>query len=154
MRTRPTVSKCAADAAFWAEQQKVAITGWLREDLIEGLHHEEHFASIKHRPDHQPLRRMRLKEEFLAVGGGGFKMANRAILPPTSMATFGLEPASFQEIWWDLMANPQAENKGQCPASQVKRRPSATGLLLRTHSDGPVSQTCLLRLLRRELAKR
>jgi hypothetical protein len=40
-----------------------------------------------------------------------------------------------------------------CPASQVKRRPSATGLLLRTHSDGPVSQTCLLRLLRRELLR-
>ena len=31
----------------------------------------------------------------------------------------------------------------KCPASQVKRRPSATGLLLRTHSAGPVSQTCL-----------
>jgi hypothetical protein len=100
MRTRPTVSKCAADAAFWAEQLKVAIPGWLREDLKEGLHQEEHFASIKHRPDHQPLRTMRLKEEFLAVGGGGggFKMANQAILPPTSVATFGLEPASFQEI--------------------------------------------------------
>ena len=30
---------------------------------------------------------------------------------------------------------------------------SATGLLLRTHSDGPVSQACLLRLLRRELLR-
>jgi hypothetical protein len=40
------------------------------------------------------------------------------------------------------------------PRVQVKRRPSATGLLLRTHSAGPVSQTCLLRLLRRELTTR
>ncbi len=30
------------------------------------------------------------------------------------------------------------------PRVQVKRRPSATGLLLRTHSADPVSQTCLL----------
>ncbi len=30
------------------------------------------------------------------------------------------------------------------PRVQVKRRPSATGLLVRTHSAGPVSQTCLL----------
>ena len=30
------------------------------------------------------------------------------------------------------------------PRVQVKRRPSANGLLLRTHSAGPVSQTCLL----------
>ena len=44
--------------------------------------------------------------------------------------------------------------KGIVPRVQVKRRPSATGLLLRTHSAGPVSQTCLLRLLRRELATR
>ncbi len=40
------------------------------------------------------------------------------------------------------------------PRVQVKRRPSATGLLLRTHSAGPASQTCLLRLLRRELTTR
>ncbi len=43
--------------------------------------------------------------------------------------------------------------KVNVPRVQVKRRPSATGLLLRTHSAGPVSQTCL-RLLRRELATR
>jgi hypothetical protein len=41
------------DAAFWAEQQKIAISGWLQEDQKEGLHQEEHFASIKQ------LRRMR-----------------------------------------------------------------------------------------------
>jgi hypothetical protein len=29
-----------------------------------------------------------------------------------------------------------------CPASPERRRPSATGLLLRTHSAGPVSQIC------------
>jgi hypothetical protein len=34
--------------------------------------------------------------------------------------------------------------KVSVPRVQVKRRPSATGLLLRTHSAGPVSQTCLL----------
>ncbi len=34
-----------------------------------------------------------------------------------------------------------------CPASQVKRRPSASS---RTHSDGPVSQTCLLPTLKGE----
>jgi hypothetical protein len=28
---------------FWAEQQQVAIPGWLREDQKEGLHQEEHF---------------------------------------------------------------------------------------------------------------
>jgi hypothetical protein len=43
---------------------------------------------------------------------------------------------------------------GVVPRVQVKRRPSATGLLLRTHSAGPVSQTCLHRLLRRELTTR
>jgi hypothetical protein len=31
-----TIYDCAADAAFWAEQQKVAIPGWLREDQKEG----------------------------------------------------------------------------------------------------------------------
>jgi hypothetical protein len=51
-----------------------------------------------------------------------------------------------------LLTRARPPKKG-CPASQVKRRPSATGLLLRTHSDGPVSQTCLLRLLRRELLR-
>ena len=30
-----------------------------------------------------------------------------------------------------------------CPASPENRRPSATGLLLRTHSAGPVSQICI-----------
>ncbi len=32
---------------FWAEQQQVAIPGWLCEDQKEGLHQEEHFASRK-----------------------------------------------------------------------------------------------------------
>jgi hypothetical protein len=38
---------CAADAAIWAEQQLIAIPGWLREDQNARLHQEEHFASIK-----------------------------------------------------------------------------------------------------------
>ncbi len=54
----------------------------------------------KNNPDDQQLRRMRQKEESLAVWGGrGFKMATQAILPPTPVAALGLEPASFQEIW-------------------------------------------------------
>ncbi len=32
---------------FWAEQQQVAIPGWLREDQKEGLLQKEHFASRK-----------------------------------------------------------------------------------------------------------
>jgi hypothetical protein len=41
-----TVNICAADVAIWAEQQLVAIPGWLREDQTARLHQEKHFASI------------------------------------------------------------------------------------------------------------
>jgi len=37
----------AADDAFWTEQQKVTIPGWLREDQKERLHQGGHFASIQ-----------------------------------------------------------------------------------------------------------
>jgi hypothetical protein len=35
------------DAAFRAEQLKVAIPGWLRQDLKDGLHQEEQLTSTK-----------------------------------------------------------------------------------------------------------
>jgi hypothetical protein len=38
---------CAADAAFWAEQLKVAIPGWLCLDQKDGLHQEEQLTSRK-----------------------------------------------------------------------------------------------------------
>jgi hypothetical protein len=74
---------------FWAEQQLVAIPGWLREDQKEGLHQEENFASRK-QPRCPILRRMRQKENFLLWwgGGGGFKMATQAILLPTPSGDF------------------------------------------------------------------
>ena len=45
------------------------------------------------------------------------------------------------------MGSVKKEGDGVCPASQAKRRPSASS---RTHSDGPVSQTCLLPTLKGE----
>ena len=40
-----------------------------------------------------------------------------------------------------------------CPASSGKEKTKCGWIAPRTHSDGPVSQTCLLRLLRRELLR-
>ncbi len=42
-----SLSTVPQDAAIWAEQQLVAIPGWLREDQNARLHQEEHFAPIK-----------------------------------------------------------------------------------------------------------
>ncbi len=80
---------------FWAEQQQVAIPGWLREDQKVGLHQEGHFASIK-QPRCPTTKENEVKEEFPAVGGGEFKMATQAILPPPPIpvAIFGPEPVS------------------------------------------------------------
>ncbi len=87
---------CAADAAIWAEQQFVAIPGWLREDQNARLHQEEHFA-----------RRMRQKEEFLAAGEGVQDGdPSHSPPPPIPVATFGPEPVSFQESWQVFKAIP------------------------------------------------
>jgi len=44
---RIKVSICAVGAAIWAEQQLVAIPGWLREDPNASLHQKGQSASIK-----------------------------------------------------------------------------------------------------------
>jgi hypothetical protein len=41
------MTPCATDAAIWAEQQLVAIPGWLLEEQNARLDQEEQFASIK-----------------------------------------------------------------------------------------------------------
>ena len=58
---------------------------------------------------------------------------------PARANSAGIRPLSSVPHLWS--------SSFDCPASQVKRRPSASS---RTHSDGPVSQTCLLPTLKGE----
>jgi hypothetical protein len=88
---------CDADAAFWAEQQKVAIPGWLREDQKEGLHQEGHFALIKQ--PRSPITKEKEAKRRIPCRGRGILDGDPSHSPPTSVATFGSEPLSFQEIW-------------------------------------------------------
>jgi hypothetical protein len=41
------LTACATDSAYRAKQLKVAIPGWLRQDLKDGLHQEEQLTSTK-----------------------------------------------------------------------------------------------------------
>jgi hypothetical protein len=102
------------DAAFWAEQQKIAIPGWLQEDQKERLHQEGHFESIK-QPRSPTTKENEAKKEFLAVGEG-VQDGGPCHTPSPPVATFGPEPASFQENSrviktrrWVLVTNPQNE---------------------------------------------
>jgi hypothetical protein len=72
---------------FWAEQQQVAIPGWLREDQKEGLHQEEHFASRK-QPRCPMTKENEAKRRIPCCGSGGFKMVTQAISPPSPVAAF------------------------------------------------------------------
>ncbi len=106
---------------FWAEQQQVAIPGWLSEDQKERLHKEGHFASIK-QPRCPTTKENEAKSRIPCCGGGGggFKMATQAILSPTPSGDFWsrahefpLKVADFQIRWLVLVTNQQAENGGQ-----------------------------------------
>jgi hypothetical protein len=61
---------------FWAEEQQVAIPGWLREDQKEGLHQEEYFASRK-QPRCPITKENEAKRRIpcwgVGGGGGGFQ---------------------------------------------------------------------------------
>jgi hypothetical protein len=84
---------------FGAEQQKVAIPGWLHEDQKEGLHQEGHFASIK-QLRYPTTKENEAKRRIPCWGGGGrVQDGDPSHSTPTPVATFGLEPANFQEIW-------------------------------------------------------
>jgi hypothetical protein len=86
---------CAADAAIWAEQQLVAIPGWLREDQNARLHQEGQLVSMKE-PRSPQLRRTRQKEELFTAGEGE-QNGDPSHPPPTPVAIFGQRPASFQK---------------------------------------------------------
>jgi hypothetical protein len=78
----PPITSCAVDAAIWAEQQLVAIPGWLREDQNARLHQEGRLASTK-----EP-RLARQKEKLFAAGDG-----------EQDGDPFGPRPTSFQHSW-------------------------------------------------------
>jgi hypothetical protein len=74
---------CAADAAFWAEQQKVAIPGWLREDQKEGLHQEGHFALIK-QPRSPITKEKKAKRRIPCRGEGDLRWRPKPFSPHLS----------------------------------------------------------------------
>jgi hypothetical protein len=51
------------DAAFRAEQLKVAVPGWLRQDQKDGLHEEEHLTSRRKGRCHVKERRIHVKKQ-------------------------------------------------------------------------------------------
>ena len=60
---------CAADAAIWAEQQLVAILGWLCEDQNARLDQEGQLASIKE-PRSPTIKKNKAKRRTVTAGGG------------------------------------------------------------------------------------
>jgi hypothetical protein len=80
---------------FWAEQQQVAIPGWLREDQKEGLHQEEHFASRK-QPRYPTTKADEAKkEEFPDVGGGGLSNPQACLGDKTRRRIMGGQSRDF-----------------------------------------------------------
>jgi hypothetical protein len=57
----------AMDAAIWAEQQLVAIPGWLREDQNARLDQEGQRASIKE-PRSPTIKKNKAKRRTITVG--------------------------------------------------------------------------------------
>jgi hypothetical protein len=84
----------AADAAIWAEQQLLAIPGWLREDQNARLHQEEHLASIKE-PRSPTTKKKQGKKKNYLLQGRGSEMAIQAIPPSTQVASFGPKVKDF-----------------------------------------------------------
>ncbi len=79
---------------FWAEQQQVAIPGWLSEDQKEGMYKEGHFASIK-QPRCPSTKENEAKRRIPCCGGGGVQDGDPSHSPPPPpVATFVPEPAS------------------------------------------------------------
>ncbi len=73
--------RCAADAAIWAEQQLVAIPGWLYEDPNARLHQEKRFASIKE-PRSPRTKENKAKRRSICWGEGGARWWPRSFPPP------------------------------------------------------------------------
>ncbi len=92
-------TSCATDAAIWTEQQLIAIPGWLREDQNARCHQEEHLASII-QPRSPTAKENEAKRRISSCGVGGTRWRPKPFLPPTPVATFGPETASFQGNWW------------------------------------------------------
>jgi hypothetical protein len=76
------------------------------------------------------------KEPHGILRDNPFKSYQRKMLLNT---TTGSLLAGSRVVSSSLQSQRQKTN---CPASPERRRPSANGLLLRTHSAGPVSQIC------------
>jgi hypothetical protein len=88
---------CATDAAIWAEQQLVAIPGWLLTAKCNArLHQEEHFASIKE-PRSPTTKENEAKRRIPCCRGGGTRWRPKPFPPPTPVATFGQDPRVFRE---------------------------------------------------------
>jgi hypothetical protein len=89
-------SRCAADAAIWAEQQLVAIPGWLHEDQNARLDQEGHFASIKeHRSP--TIKKNKAKRRTITAGEGEQDGDSSHSPPPTPVVILGPRPTSFQK---------------------------------------------------------
>jgi hypothetical protein len=91
------------DAANWAEQQLVAIPGWLLEDQNARLDQEGQFASIKE-PRSPTIKKNKAKEELFTARRGGTRWRPKPSPPPhpTPLATFRPRPGSFQKKNMDL----------------------------------------------------
>ncbi len=105
---------------FWAEQQQVAIPGWLREDQKEGLHQEEHFASRK-QPRCPMTKKNEAKRTIPCCGGrGGGQDVDPSHLPPTPSGGFwsracvnSLKSRVFKSAGVFKWQNMQADYGGQ-----------------------------------------
>ncbi len=104
---------------FWAEQQQVAIPGWLRKDQKVGMHQEGHFASIK-QPRFPTTKENEVKRRISCCRGRGVQDGDPSHSPPHPSGDFWsracecpLKLVGFQIRWRVLVTNPQAENRGQ-----------------------------------------
>ncbi len=90
----PQIRGGATNAAIWAEQQLVAIPGWLLVDPNAILHQEGQFASIKE-PRSPTTKKNKAKRRTIHCGGGGNKPFPPP--PPPPRGGFLEEPPQFNK---------------------------------------------------------
>jgi hypothetical protein len=80
---------------IWAQQQLVAIPGWLLEDQNARLDQEGQFASIKE-PRYLTIKKNKAKEELFTTRRGGTRWRPKPSPTHPPVATFAPGPAKNQ----------------------------------------------------------
>jgi hypothetical protein len=88
--------ECAADAAFRAEQQQVALPGWLSSDQKDVLHQKGQLTSRKKARCHVIKENEAKKEGFPYVGGGGVQDGDPSQPPPSPSGGFRTKSGVFE----------------------------------------------------------